>query len=252
MSLAIGFTEKYYTLWSVRTDPVYMGDRLIGHDFQKSYIKNLSMDKEKAIDKARKLGCVDLVPDPTLRGTNLVTYFQETKSEKERRLKEQARKDELRRTTFTFGKHINKTYQEVSEIDSEYLHWAYNNSEADKKGIENTTYWKNKLAEEEKEKNALLEIIEKARKSGEIELTILDNPDVYGICRTDKNIHIYFPEVKQNYYNGWEYSIPVIKGKGKRVKNKTFKVKIDKDWICDLFECSANNNILKAINIKKS
>ena len=47
MSLAIGFTEKYYTLWSVRTDPVYIGDRLIGHDFQKSYIKNLSMDKER-------------------------------------------------------------------------------------------------------------------------------------------------------------------------------------------------------------
>ena len=141
------------------------------------------MDKEKAIEKAKKLGCVDLVPDPTLRGTNLVTYFQETKSEKERRLKEQSRKDELRRTTFTFGKHNNKTYQEVSEIDSEYLHWAYNNSEADKKGIENTTYWKNKLAEEEKEKNALLEIIEKARKSGEIELTILDNPNEYGICQ---------------------------------------------------------------------
>lgn len=252
MSLAIGFTEKYYTLWSVRTDPVYIGDRLIGHDFQKSYIKNLSMDKEKAIEKAKKLGCVDLVPDSTLRGTNLVTYFQETKSEKERRLKEQARKDELRRTTFTFGKHINKTYQEVSEIDSEYLHWAYNNSEANKVGIENTTYWKNKLAEEEKEKNALLDIIEEARKSGEIELTILDNPDVYGICRTDKDIDIYFPEVKQNYYNGWEYFTPVIKGKGKRVKNKTFKVKIDKDWICDLFERSVNNNILKVINIKKS
>ena len=115
MSLAIGFTEKYYTLWSVRTDPVYIGDRLIGHDFQKSYIKNLSMDKEKAIDKARKLGCVDLVPDPTLRGTNLVTYFQETKSEKERRLKEQARKDELRRTTFTFGKHF------IRSLDSLYI-----------------------------------------------------------------------------------------------------------------------------------
>ena len=210
MSLAIGFTEKYYTLWSVRTDPVYIGDRLIGHDFQKSYIKNLSMDKEKAIEKAKKLGCVDLVPDPNLRGSRLITYFQETKSEKERRIKEQARKDELSRTTFTFGKYENKTYQEVSEIDSEYLHWAYNNSEANKVGIENTTYWKNKLAEEEKEKNALLDTIEEARKSGEIVLTILDNPDVYGICKTDKNIDIYFPEVKQNYYNGWEYSIPVI------------------------------------------
>tara|TARA_B100001173_G_scaffold308748_1_gene319627 strand:- start:645 stop:1403 length:759 start_codon:yes stop_codon:yes gene_type:complete len=252
MSLAIGFTEKYYTLWSVRTDPVYIGDRLIGHDFQKSYIKNLSMDKEKAIEKAKKLGCVDLVPDPTLRGSRLITYFQETKSEKERRLKEQARKDELSRTTFTFGKYENKTYQEVSEIDSEYLHWAYNNSEANKVGIENTTYWKNKLAEEEKEKNALLDTIEEARKSGEIVLTILDNPDVYGICKTDKNIDIYFPEVKQNYYNGWEYFTPVIKGKGKRVKNKTFKVKIDKDWICDLFEFNDNSKILKVINIKKS
>ena len=49
-------------------------------------------------------------------------------------------------------KYENKTYQEVSEIDSEYLHWAYNNSEANKVGIENTTYWKNKLAEEEKER----------------------------------------------------------------------------------------------------
>ena len=77
-------------------------------------------------------------------------------------------------------------------------------------------------------------------------------PNEYGICRTDKDIDIYFPEVKQNYYNGWEYSIPEIKGKGKRVKNKTFKVKIDKDWICDLFECSTNNNILKVINIKKA
>lgn len=252
MSLAIGFTEKYYTLWSVRTYPVHIGDRLIGHDFQKSYIKNLSMDKEKAIEKAKKLGCVDLVPDPTLRGTNLVTYFQETKSEKERRLKEESIKNKLSKTTFTFGKHNGKTYQEVSEIDSEYLHWAYNNSEADNSGVENTTYWKNKLSEEENEEKALLEIVKKTRKSGEIELTILDNPNEYGICRTDKKIDIYFPDVKPNYYNGWEYFTPVIKGKGKRVKNKTFKVTIDKDWICDVFNDDVNNKIIKVINIKKA
>ena len=50
MSLAIGFTNVYYTLWSIRVDGVYSDDgRLMGNNVTSTYLKNLSKDKDQAI-----------------------------------------------------------------------------------------------------------------------------------------------------------------------------------------------------------
>ena len=49
------------------------------------------------------------------------------------------------------------------------------------------------------------------------------NPDSYGELRID-GILYRFNEVAQNYYNGYSYYLPVVKGNAKRIKNKTVNV----------------------------
>lgn len=74
MKLMIGFANKYFTIWEV-SDPY---DRYIDKynyytHVDYTYLQNLSMDKDKAIDKAKNFGKkfgydVDLEPDHNLRG----------------------------------------------------------------------------------------------------------------------------------------------------------------------------------------
>lgn len=130
MSLAIGFTNVYYTLWSVRVDGVY-DDKgyLIGNNITSTYLKNLSKDKDQAIAKAKELGATDLVPDNSLKGYKNFTYYQPTEEEKQRK-KDLEKQQELDRkenikTKFIEGKYSGKTFEEVNEIDTEYLWWYF-------------------------------------------------------------------------------------------------------------------------------
>mgnify|MGYP003628169374 CR=1 FL=1 len=130
MSLAIGFTNVYYTLWSIRVDGVYSDDgRLMGNNVTSTYLKNLSKDKDQAIAKAKELGATDLVPDDSLKGYKNFTYYQPTEEEKQRR-KDLEKQQELDRkenikTKFIKGKYIGKTFEEVNEIDADYLWWYF-------------------------------------------------------------------------------------------------------------------------------
>lgn len=130
MSLAIGFTNVYYTLWNVRIDGVYDDKgNLIGNNITSTYLKNLSTDKDKAIAKAKELGATDLVPDNSLKGYKNFTYYQPTEEEKQRK-KDLEKQQELDRkenikTKFIEGKYSGKTFEEVNEIDADYLWWYF-------------------------------------------------------------------------------------------------------------------------------
>jgi len=72
-NLAIGFANKYFTLWSVSTEEQYTtypnGQHLLsGIKCNRTYIQNLSMDEQTAISKAKEMGCTSLSPDKELRG----------------------------------------------------------------------------------------------------------------------------------------------------------------------------------------
>ncbi len=58
MALAIGFATEFYTLWDITVEKVYggnvvmngVGPNVIGYNTKYGYIKNISKDREKAID----------------------------------------------------------------------------------------------------------------------------------------------------------------------------------------------------------
>ena len=47
----------------------------------------------------------------------------------------------------------------------------------------------------------------------------------FGVYRNEDGILFKFNDVKINYYNGFEYGLPLVNGKAKRIKNKTIKIK---------------------------
>jgi len=73
MSLHIGFTKTYYTLWSLSEqhceDSGYQYTRTTA-----TYKQNLSKDLSQAQIKAAALGCSDLEPDKDLRGKKEFTF----------------------------------------------------------------------------------------------------------------------------------------------------------------------------------
>ena len=94
--------------------------------------------------------------------------------------------------------------------------------------------------EAEKKNNEALNEIENKLNNGEtIEFTTEYNPDEEGNCRIGDVIY-HFNEVKENYYQGWTYYLPVVNGKQKRIKNK--KLTITK------YTYSRNENVI-TINI---
>ena len=52
-----------------------------------------------------------------------------------------------------------------------------------------------------------------------------DSNKCYGVYRNEDGILFKFNNVKLNYYNGFEYGLPLVNGKAKRIKNKTIKIK---------------------------
>ena len=246
MELAIGFTNKYYTIWKVEAEPIYYDGLLKGHNVKQYYLKNLSMDLDKAIEKAKSMGCKNLTPDSDLKGTTYREYFKESKEEKLRRLELEKSKMKLESVQFTFGKYSGKTYEEVSRFDPDYLNWAYYNGNSSvKSGIESTELWKEKERSFQENQNRKKQLIQKAKESGSIVLTIETNPDSFPphYSETEEGIDLHFESVKISYYNGYEYALPMIKGKGKRVKGKTFKVIVDKN--------DTNDDRLVCLDIKK-
>jgi hypothetical protein len=51
------------------------------------------------------------------------------------------------------------------------------------------------------------------------------NVDDEGYFCSEEDILYHFPEVKENYYQGFPYYLPVLNGKAKRIKNKNIKIK---------------------------
>ena len=47
----------------------------------------------------------------------------------------------------------------------------------------------------------------------------------YGVYRNEDGILFKFNDVKLNYYNEFEYGLPLVNGKAKRIKNKTINIK---------------------------
>ncbi|MCH5167424.1 MAG: hypothetical protein J1F35_05965 [Erysipelotrichales bacterium] len=81
--------------------------------------------------------------------------------------------------------------------------------------------WENYLKKDREE----LETIKSLRKASSFEFIPESNlDDAGGYYDEESGTTYFFPEVKECYYSGYRYYIPVINGKGKRIKNKKIVV----------------------------
>ena len=214
----IGFANKFYTLWDVTSKVVeskYSKHTIVTN----TYIKNISTD----IDKVKEL-YPGVEIDESLRGHSCTfEYIKERK--------------EINTDKFNFGKYEGQLISECN--DESYLIWFFDNCDVERKKnveerlvklgfiVKNDTIF----TQEEIEKQEQIERMLSNKE--ELEVTFDRNLSVefdssnkcYGVYRNEDGILFKFNDVKLNYYNGFEYCLPLVNDKAKRIKNKTVKIK---------------------------
>ena len=220
--IAIGFANKFYTLWEISEDSQTIGNGCRVVVTHHTYIKNISFDKETALAKYP-----DAVFNEGLKGKT--SSWDSAPKEIWDNV-----------DTFRFGKF---KYEKIdSKADNNYLEWYWNQvydehkeyvgSVLKSRGYEIRTWGDNNQylmdpESLEREKFELYELnkkIEEVSTGNPINLFITCNPNDEGYYR-DGNVVYHFQEVKENWYAGCPYYIPVLKGKAKRVKNKNIIIK---------------------------
>ena len=225
--LKIGFANKYFTLWNVTNEKAFSNCGGIFLPYNKTnfnFIRNLSMNEEDALKKAVLLGveCLDI--DDELRGKSGSFSVRETFP----------KVDTVTSFVYEFGKYkgqgISATHEE------EYLFWYFQetqNVHAKKILINQFGFvdFEGQLISLEhfnsiNKRQAVLDQIRKEKKSvGQM----VSNLDAEGVGRIEIDgqiVHVYFPEWKLMSYNGFEYGLPAINGKGKKIKNEFVEIEV--------------------------
>lgn len=109
---AIGFAEKFYTLWDIRVDQNYFTDAYGNHHLSNTttyytYLKNISTDRDKALQMYPELSI-----NEELRGKSRDWY---------------EKSEDLTPHILKFGKHCGKSIHELVELDFGYLLWLREN-----------------------------------------------------------------------------------------------------------------------------
>lgn len=209
--LVIGYAEEYYTLWEVGNG-------------SKRFIKNISKDLEVA-----KQQYPEVEVDESLRGTvwepREYTPYEEP----------------------VFDGHLlsgkfkgTGLDPKTCDISSDYLRWyhdCWSSNEQEKaaivkvlesRGYHYDRYWMSAQEYEEylevKKESA---VVRAALETGTAEVFVETNPSSEGWLSVARDVYIKFPELKECYYAGYEYYMPVLKGKAKRIKNKRVRVQVE-------------------------
>lgn len=227
--LVIGFANKYYTLWDVIEHIENNGySKYVWYTY--SFIKNISMDKEKTFNSYPNINF-----DETLKGKT-ITFITEKKEVW----------DNV--DTFRYGRYKGKKITEINDI--KYIEWYYNNiwDEEHKKYIigilidngysfdivkwvdsdniehESKCLIDPKTKIELDKSNIRFNVLKNSVKNNEIiEIKFLKNLDSNGNYY-DNNIIYHFNNYDLKTYNGYDYALPILNNKSKRIKNKTIKI----------------------------
>lgn len=208
----IGKADQYWTLW-VKESNSYR------------FIKNISKDLEVA-----KQQYPDAKIDENLRGTvwepREYTPYEEPEFN----------------GSLLSGKWAGSCLDpDYCSVDSDYLTWyreCWSSNEQEKAAIAAVLesrgyhfvdqYWHSPQEYEEYlEAQAEADQLKTILETGTAEVLIETNPGPEGLVAVAKNVYIKFPEVKECYYAGYEYYMPVLKGKAKRIKNKRVRVQVE-------------------------
>lgn len=240
---AIGFANKYFTLWSIDTRPVYTTDSngkhwLTGHNTYYTYHKNISFDLEKA-----KSLYPTLEVQEDLKGkTN--SWVTENK-------------EDLCPQIMKFGKYYGRDINELAEQDFEYIIWICENKgytsngkyarqlpkiHAHFKSIEEAT---NKVIIDRN--NAFEDVLNTGSYEFVAERNLKINEDFAYIYINDGDLCITFKfeqgTFSYNEYQGFSYGLPLVKGKVKRIKGKTIKLEFIEDKT-ELYQVIVKNVII--------
>lgn len=244
MKQAIGFANKFYTLWTIDTEPVYTTDSngkhwLTGHNTRYTYHKNISFDLEKAKELYPALSVSE-----DLRGkTNSWVSAND--------------KEDLCPHIMKFGKYYGKDVNELLEEDFQYILWIYEN-----KGYSsNGKYAKNLSKVQEHFKaiedadNKLINdrnnAFEAILNAGSFEFVADRNLKIYDgfayiyINEGDLCVTFKFEQgtFSRNEYNGFAYGLPMVKGKAKRMKGKAVKFEFTEDKT-EAYQVLVNNVVI--------
>ena len=211
----IGFAGTYYTLWNIDVVPSYNHNgECIGHHLNYAYIKNISTD----VDKVKSL-YPSLNIDLSLSGKRSFSLFQPII-------------ESFPDDVFGFGKYKGQSIASCTDI--EYVYWAF---EAGYFTDANKIYAERILTK------AGYYVIEGFVYSPENYKTRMENLSFTEIINAGKPFDVLFEsslnsegqyvfrdkilnfkDFQSMYYNGYEYGLPIINGKAKRIKGKTYRI----------------------------
>lgn len=220
---AIGFANKFYTLWNITDEYKDLGNGRTYVVTHYNYIKNISFDKETALAKYP-----GATLDENLRGKTA------SWDSKPKEIWDNV-------NVFRFGKYIYKNIEESTDIDYIAWYWDQITDESHKEFVSNVL--KNHGYEIRKsdydgheylmsseaikqEQEHLVKVNDKlnqCRNGFELSIFMTSNPDYFGEYR-DGDIIYKFNKVEEKYYQGYDYYLPVLNGKAKRVKNKNLVI----------------------------
>tara|TARA_S200002703_G_scaffold7566_2_gene7829 strand:- start:4404 stop:5198 length:795 start_codon:yes stop_codon:yes gene_type:complete len=244
-NLVIGFATQFYTLWSYRTDGVYVTDAYGNHHKTGSvthytYHKNVT----KSLDKVREQ-YPNVSIDEELRGKTRDFSIKG--------------KEEKPSGYFWFGKYYGKLITEVAKEDFGYCQWAVENAYDNQivECIKATDEWVAYEAKLKQEEEDALSEIEHIKEGQVVELTFKSNGfnswwsdggkiEYVDHEYSDSQVNGYDRTMTDAQIDGWDgtirvihkglkhvngrfpYTMPMINGKCVRAKNKTFEVTISK------------------------
>lgn len=219
MKQVIGFASQYYTLWmlTTRIEESQFERRKV---YEYTFIKNISHDLEAAKQKYPNAS-IDL----TLRGHD---YICRSESE------------QINQDLFQFGLYKGEKISYCTDLD--YLYWYVRQGlgEENKKHcldvllangyglVDEFVYTPEEMEQRRIIQKEIADIEDLISKGCYIELQITSNAlfekeDLF-IVLTDKRLRLIFSEAKTLMYNGYEYYLPIINGKAKKLKNKHVRV----------------------------
>jgi len=249
MTQAIGFANKFYTLWTIRKDDNFFQDaygnaRCVGSTIHYTYHKNISTD----INKVK-----ELFP-------NLEVYEDlhgKSNSWSERKEDNNAFQNIMRN-----GKYTGHDLNLLVETDFDYVVWvATNLSNANAKYAKEIPSVKSYLSQIEQARieniNFNMDLSHGLSADGFIEFEATSNLKVsseysyYTLEVEGVNITFYIPcsMHKEMYYNGFSYGLPLIDGKAKKMKGKRVRFEFTKS--CEGMEHAFSNEDLFHFQVTK-
>lgn len=233
---AIGFATEYYTLWTIQTETTYVVDRL-GRAFPSGtktnyyYQKNISKDLDKV-----KMLYPELNIDESLKGQ--CRDFSKTSEE------------DLCPEIMKWGKYMGWDINELIEKDFQYVLWIVENRPYTSNGkyaseldvVVNHYKTQNEEREAYNNKRALQlkKLIEAGKYTfvAEKNLSIGDSrASLIAELSEDLTVGFIFEsnQYSKQYYNGFEYGLPLVNGKAKRIKGKEveveFRTEFDENYV---------------------